>query len=117
MRIIDIKVRDGDGVLVASAPKADIGLSGTSLLVGRLRAESLNLVGAELSVRIEADGKVTVFAGADTRPIAVATSPVVPKIRAPATAPETLHELEDVAAILTWIDGLGVSGLDGHGLW
>jgi hypothetical protein len=122
LRIRDIVVRDADGITVASAPKADIGISGMSLLQGRVRAESLNLVGAELSVRIEVDGKVTVFAGANTRPIAIATSPVVPK-PPPANKPssaspshEVIPDSEDVASILTWIDGLGVSGLDGHGL-
>ena len=116
LRIRDIVVRDADGITVASAPKADIGISGSSLFSGNVRAESLNLVGAELSVRIEVDGQVTVFAGANTRPIAVATSPVLPKA-APATPrPDMLPDAEDIAAILTWIDGLGVSGLDGHGL-
>ena len=38
-------------------------LSGTALLMGRLRAESLNLVDAELAVRITPDGYVTVSAG------------------------------------------------------
>jgi hypothetical protein len=119
LRIRDIVVRDADGITVASAPKADIGISGSSLLTGRVRAESLNLVGAELSVRIEVDGKVTVFAGANTRPIAIATSPVLPKTKsAPANAPQSdvLPDASEVAAVLTWIDGLGVSGLDGHGL-
>jgi hypothetical protein len=116
LRILDIMVRDADGALVASAPKADIGISGTSLLSGRVRAESLNLVGAELSVRIETDGKVTVFAGANTRPIAVATSPVLPAAAPAAPRPDALHGLEDAAALLAWIDGLGASGLDGHDL-
>jgi hypothetical protein len=116
LRIRDIVVRDADGVTVASAPKADIGISGSSLLTGHVRAESLNLVGAELSVRIEVDGQVTVFAGANTRPIAVATSPVLPKALPAAPHPDILPDAGDIAAILTWIDGLGVSGLDGHGL-
>ena len=47
-----------------------------SLLSGHMRAASLNLVGAELKVRIERDGEVTVFAGADKHPLATATVPV-----------------------------------------
>ena len=64
---------------------------------------------------------MTVFAGANTRPIAVAPSPVLPKAP-PAKTPATdssrdiIPDSEDVAAVLAWIDGLGVSGLDGHGL-
>src|SRR5215468_7412742 len=75
MRIRSITVRDHDGTVVASAPKAEVGFSTGSLLNGRLRAERLNLVGAELAVRIEADGKVTVSTGADQRPLAVAPAP------------------------------------------
>ena len=47
VRIRDIIVRDRDHAIVASAPKAEVRLSGTALLMGRLRAESLNLVDAE----------------------------------------------------------------------
>src|SRR5712671_6610313 len=71
MRIRSITVRDHDGTVVASAPKAEVGFSGASLLSGRPRAQRLNLVGAELAVRIEADGKVTVSTGADQRPLAM----------------------------------------------
>src|SRR3984957_15812738 len=70
VRIRDIIVRDRDHAIVASAPKAEVRLSGTALLMGRLRAESLNLVDVELSVRITPDGFVTVSTGDNTRPLA-----------------------------------------------
>src|SRR6185437_3249728 len=70
VRIRDIVVRDRDHAIVASAPKAEVRLSGTALLMGRLRAESLNLVDAELSVRITPDGYVTVSTGDNARPLA-----------------------------------------------
>ena len=76
VRIRDIIVRDADGTIVASAPKAEVRVSGMSLLSGHMRAESLNLVGAEMAVRIERDGGVTIFAGADKHPIATAAVPV-----------------------------------------
>jgi hypothetical protein len=77
VRVRDIVVRDPDGTVVASAPKAEIRLSGLSLLRGHMRAESLNLVGAALAVRIEQDGAVTVFAaGGDKHPIATAAVPL-----------------------------------------
>src|SRR5581483_5963024 len=57
LRLRDIVVRDRDGAIVASAPKAEVGLSGRSLIIGQLRAQSLNLVGAEMAVRIETDGR------------------------------------------------------------
>src|SRR5215211_2350146 len=80
LRIRDIVVRDSGGVLVASAPKAEVGFSGSSLLTGRLRAERLSLVGAEMALRIEHDGQLTLFAGADHRPIATAPSLDAPKV-------------------------------------
>ncbi len=142
VRIRDIVVRDADGTIVAKAPKAEVHVSGLSLLSGRMRAESLNLVGAELHVRIERDGNVTIFAGPDKHPIATASVPVsasmtggktkssgqTPKVRlseagTPETLPSTLsqadasrHPNEFLAALLGWIDGIGETGLDGHDL-
>ena len=120
LRLRDIIVRDADGTVVASAPKAEVGLSGLSLLAGTVRARSLNLVGAEMAVRIEKNGSVTVFAGANKRPIATA-APVAPAGEATAviesSVPGPLRAgLEDVAGLLAWIDGLGATGLDGHDL-
>ena len=73
VRVLDIVVRDRDGQIVATAPKAEVRISGTSLLLGRLRAESLSLVDAELSVLIEQDGRVSVSTGANARPLVTAT--------------------------------------------
>src|SRR3954466_8498854 len=70
VRIRDIIVRDRDRAVVASAPKAEVKLSGSALLMGRLRAESLNLVDAELAIRITPDGQVTVSAGDTAKPLA-----------------------------------------------
>jgi hypothetical protein len=141
VRVRDIVVRDPDGTVVASAPKAEIHVSGLSLLSGHMRAESLNLVGATMSVRIEPDGNVTVFAaGADKHPIATAHAPPAaaalfsrepvkqdkyepgsvaaalsaapPQARLGLPRPPT----DSIAALLTWLDGIGRSGLDGHDL-
>ena len=146
VRIRDIIVRDADGTVVASAPKAEVRVSGMSLLSGHMRAESLNLVGAEMAVRIEQNGGVTIFAGADKRPIATASVPVTAAAlvsrqeklqgaaRTAATAstraaaalataqstepqpapPRQAHDI--LAALLSWIDGIGETGLDGHEL-
>ncbi|HWM80914.1 MAG TPA: DUF3971 domain-containing protein [Pseudolabrys sp.] len=130
LRIRDIVVRDPDGTVVASAPKAEIGLSGTALLSGRIRATSLNLVGAEMKVRIETDGRITVFAGAETRPIATTPAatvapagtdrgvPAVQEAPAATAGPAVpgSKAYEEIAALLAWIDGLGASGLDGYEL-
>jgi hypothetical protein len=136
VRVRDIVLRDPDGTVVASAPKAEIRVSGLSLLSGHMRAESLSLVDAELAVRIETDGGVTVFAsGADKHPIAMASAPSLvagqqasqdkkppPAAALPSTqpppraAPTHPAAADSIAAILAWLDGIGQSGLDGHDL-
>src|SRR5215471_6229638 len=121
LRLRDIVVRDADGTVVASAPKAEVGLSGRSLLMGRLRAQSLNLVGAEMSVRIETDGRLTVFAGADKRPIATAAPVTVPAAAREAGSSATPDgalggQFANLAALMARMDAVGETGLDGHDL-
>ncbi len=121
LRLRDIVVRNGEGTVVASAPKAEVGISGSALLSGRLQAESLNLVGAEMAVRIEADGRVTVFAGADKRPIATAAPPVAlptpDKLAEPGSSQTPLRDgLQDLTGVFAWLDSVGAAGLDGHDL-
>ncbi|MFL6839857.1 MAG: DUF3971 domain-containing protein [Bradyrhizobium sp.] len=137
VRIRDIIVRDRDHAIVASAPKAEVRLSGTALLMGQLRAESLNLVDAELAVRITPDGYVTVSAGDTAKPLATGVaskrdagitrqapasspsataSPSAPAVPsgATATAPESAQS--GLLAGLDWIDSLSLTGLDGQNL-
>ena len=131
VRIRDIVVRDLDGTVVASAPKAEVRVSGMSLLSGHMRAESLNLVGAEMAVRIEHSGDVTVFAGANKTPFATApgaapiaaasaigapASPTAGGLPSRSTALPPRASNDVFAALLNWIDGIGESGLDGHEL-
>src|SRR5580698_7047241 len=135
VRIRDIIVRDHDHAIVASAPKAEVKLSGSALLMGRLRAESLNLVDAELSVRITPDGYVTVSTGDNARPLATGvtskkeagipatfprqvapsgtSSPSAPSTAAPVTPDNTQSGL---LAGLDWLDSLSLTGLDGQNL-
>jgi hypothetical protein len=124
VRVLDIVVRDRDGQIVATAPKAEVRISGTSLLFGRLRAESLSLVDAELSVLIEPDGRVSVSTGSTTRPLVTAkpadlsspaqTGGVGPA--APAAAPATGSGIDALLAALARLDGMSTSGLDGYDL-
>src|SRR5262249_25952539 len=69
-----IAARAADGPIAASAPKAEVGISGASLFLGRIRAGRLSLVGAEMAVRIEQDSKITVFAGSNKRPLVTASA-------------------------------------------
>ncbi len=124
LRLRDIVVRDGEGAIAASAPKAEVGFSSRTLLAGRVRAERLALVGAEMSVRIEQSGNVTIFAGSDKRPIATTSVPGmnVDSPRSPdapngsAEQPSQKGTFENFTALLAWIDSLGATGLDGHDL-
>jgi hypothetical protein len=126
LRIRDIVVRDAHGEIVASAPKAEVSFSGSGLMTGRVRANRLSLVGAEMQVRIEPDSKVTVFAGTNRQPFVTASAAAEPALRAGA-APNPLarsgaapvsnrNMMPDVAALLAWIDSLGATGLDGRDL-
>jgi Protein of unknown function len=135
LRMRDIVVRDPDGTIVATAPKAEVGLSSAGLFAGHMRAERLSLVGAEMAVRIEPDSKITVFAGANKRPFVTASAseiPVqldgrpLPRIADPVTTattavatkspPATGPVIPDFNALLAWLDGFGAAGLDGHEL-
>jgi hypothetical protein len=133
MRIRAITVRDPDGTVVASAPKADVGFSVACLLARRLCAQRLNLVGAELAIRVETDGKVTMSTGGDQRPLDVASVPPATQLRsAVRTDVERLVSAvnpdsdragnagrslqESLAAFLAWVDSLGALGLDGGDL-
>ena len=137
LRIRDIVVRDADGTIVASAPKAEVGVSGSGLFTGRIRAERLSLVGAEMAVRIEPDSKVTVFAGTNKRPFVTASASSAPVITgstlssvvterakaiatvappAPTVAPTIRGGVPDFSALLAWIESLDASGLDGRDL-
>ena len=74
-----------------------------------------------MAVRIETDGRLTVFAGADKRPIATATAnsniSSADQPAASANPQGALHaEFEKLAGIMAWIDAVGQTGLDGHDL-
>ncbi|MBX9651092.1 MAG: DUF3971 domain-containing protein [Xanthobacteraceae bacterium] len=129
VRIRDIVVRDHDHAIVATAPKAEVKLSGTALLMGRLRAESLNLVDAELAVRITPDGQVSVSAGDTAKPLATGVTskrdagiaPTFPRqqsaVPAQGAAPATPDPTQNgLLAGLDWLDSLSLTGLDGQNL-
>src|ERR1700722_1741231 len=136
VRLRDIVVRDRDHAVVASAPKAEVRLSGMALLTGRLRAESLNLVGAELAVRITREGYVTVSTGDTSKPLATGVTskkdaglaPTFPR-QVPGAASSTPAAASSAPAAATadstqagllagldWLDSLSLTGLDGQNL-
>ncbi|HXW29757.1 MAG TPA: DUF3971 domain-containing protein, partial [Xanthobacteraceae bacterium] len=136
LRLRDIVVRDPDGTVVATAPKAEVGLSGTGLLTGHLQAERLSLIGATMAVRVERDGELTIFAGAEQRPIATASalrhtsaeinrsagsgeassSESPPPSPAEAGMSAAAQPANPLTTLLGWLEGLDVLGLDAHEL-
>jgi len=124
VRIRDIVVREADGKIVANAPRAEVGLSHASLLSGHPRAESLQLVGAEISIRISPDGELTLLTGDSAS--AGAKIPVPPSPAGPATSSAVLSHPssksflreapKNFAVLLAWIDSLSALGLDGYDL-
>jgi uncharacterized protein DUF3971 len=143
LRLRDIVLRDASGAPVAVAPKAEVGISGASLLFARPRARSIRLVDADMTIRIDPDGRLNVLVGSD-RPIltsaAVGSVPPVPLRGTPTTQPRTdppassadpaasskqlpadfsLQTLAErgiatnFAALLSWIDRLGSLELGG----
>ena len=130
VRIRDIIVRDRDHAIIASAPKAEVRLSGMALLMGQLRAESLNLVDAELAVRITPNGSVTVYAGDNAKPLATGVAskkdaglaPTFPRQTPglPASQPGAAAMPDPgqsgLLAGLDWLDSLSLNGLDGQNL-
>ena len=129
VRLRDIVVRDADGVLVAVAPKAEVGLAGTSLLVARPRAASFRLVDASIVVSIGTDGRINVFAGGERPLISIAVADRSAQAKPGAFSLQSVADRTTPAnmlAMLAWIGGLGelgrdgkadvVSGFDGHDL-
>jgi len=126
VRLRDIVVRDHNKAIVASAPKAEVRLSGMALMLGTLRAETLRLVDAELSVRITPDGEVIVSTAGTTQPLATGKVPVKPLVIAPGDAPQppstpgqpaaVTPSAPGLLAVMNWLDTLGSKGLDGQSL-
>ena len=116
IRLLNIVVRDAAGASVAVAPKAEVGISGTSLLLARPRAESLRLVDANMVIRVSTEGRVDVFAGGE-RPFASISPGAVPE----APAAPGKFSLQSVAAqsattnllaLMAWLDGVSGLGRD-----
>src|ERR1700687_1742307 len=141
VRIRDIIVRDRDHAIVASAPKAEVKLSGTALLMGLLSAESLMRVYSEHPVRITPDGYVPVSTGDNARPLATGVaskrqvggtaptpgqsaatipdspvSPPSPGAQSGTTPKPPDNTANGLLAGLDWLDSLSLTGLDGQNL-
>jgi hypothetical protein len=127
LRLRDIVVRNPEGEIVAVAPRAEIGVSGTSLLLGKPRVASFLLVGANLEIRVNPDGHVDIFAGGKrpfmaispvslAPPDAASAPPVAQSVQSGAPSLTALMERgieKNIASVLAWVDGVGAFGRDG----
>ena len=123
LRLRDVVVRDAQGTVVASAPKAEVGLIGSSLLTtGRIQADRLSLIGAAMALRIDAVGQVDIRASAGepapatpsiTSSVAIASAVASPSDR---SLPPVEVTADPLAAVLAWIERLDSLGLDGGSL-
>jgi hypothetical protein len=128
LRVQRIRVYGPGGKVIASAPSAEVGLDGASLLMGSFRARRIDLVGAETTVRVGADGRVAITAGRDATPITSAdasgetaspaaapagrASPKAQSRSAPVVVAEPFHYPE----LVRWLDSFEKGGLDGVAL-
>ena len=113
LRLRDVVVRDAQGVIVASAPKAEVGLIGMGLLTGRIQADRLSLIGAAMALRIDAVGQVDIRATASEPPpaspsitssVALASAVASPADRS--ALPPVEMTADPLTAVLAWIDRL-----------
>jgi hypothetical protein len=118
LKIERVRVFGPGGKVIANAPSAEVGLDGSSLLVGNFRARRIDLVGAETLVQVGSDGRVAIRAGRDATPITAAESGGTTEA-APGTGgqsksrrPPPFHYPE----LVRWLDSFEKGGLDGVAL-
>jgi len=142
LRLRDIVLRDPSGATVAVAPKAEVGISGASVLSASPRAESLRLVDANMTIRIDRDGRLNVLIGGEKPFATIAPVRGAPSVQpAPQVPPQSSTPsagrprdfsfqamaersiASNFAALLAWsgkLDGLaldgGANGFDGRAL-
>src|SRR5262245_45940389 len=69
IRLRDIKLRDENGNMIAAAPRAAVGVDGTSLLAGGVNLRRLELIGPRILVRRKLDGSFQLgFGDPDSAP-------------------------------------------------
>jgi hypothetical protein len=121
LRVERIRVFGPGGKVIANAPSAEVGLDGTSLLVGNFRARRIDLVGAETIVHVGTDGRVAIVAGRGAAPItpdakgepALADTASVPAAsQSKGERPKPFHYPE----LVRWLDSFEKGGLDGVAL-
>ncbi len=120
LRVRDLVVRGPDNEIIASAPTAEVELEG-GLFGGNFRARRIDLVNAELTVQIAADGHVSIVAGRDAKPTTPGPRPATARqtkgaVPLPPPSPTTTSDPFRFSELIAWLDGLDKRGLDGIAL-
>ena len=120
LRVRDLVVRGPGNEIVASAPSAEVELEG-GLFGGSFRAKRIDLVNAELTVQIAADGRVAIVAGRDAKPTTPGPRPAIARqtkgtVPLPPPSPATASDPFRFSELIAWLDGLDKRGLDGIAL-
>jgi hypothetical protein len=125
LRVEHIRVFGPGGKVIANAPSAEVGLDGSSLLVGNFRARRIDLVGAETIVQVGSDGRVAIRAGRDAAPITAAESGGTTEANTGQAAPRSGGQSKPVGQrpppfhypeLVRWLDSFEKGGLDGVAL-
>jgi len=119
LRVRGITIRGAGDEVIATAPRADIGLD-SGILVGSFRAKRIDLVEAEMTLRINEDGQIDMSAGRKPKkpkpPANAAAAPVQPgaPLAKPSPAPSSVPLV--YPELVAWLDRLEQTGLDGISL-
>lgn len=119
----DIRVEGPNGELIAAAPSAEVELDG-SLLTLSPKARRVDLVGADMTVKIAASGVVAVAAGQGARPLVSSSPPpltappltVTQGTPAPAATAATGTDPLTLRALAAVMNDLERGGFDGGAL-
>ncbi|MDP2621498.1 MAG: AsmA-like C-terminal domain-containing protein [Hyphomicrobiales bacterium] len=119
LRLKSLRLHDADGALIGEAPKAAIGLKLMPLLLGRVVAGSIDLIGPRLAVAYEPGGRIAVSL-AETPPAPhAAKSPAgrdAPAADAAGAAPSAQQSIRFIKAVLAGEGRNELTGLDAIGI-
>jgi hypothetical protein len=114
LRAQGIVVYGPGGEVIARAPVAEVDLEG-NFFTGNVRARRIDLIGAEMTVILGADGRIAVTAGNGSSAAPAAPVAAAPKVARAAPA-VPLADPFRFPELARWLDGLERSGLDGIAL-
>ena len=113
LRLRSLSLRDSDGTVVAEAPKAAVGIKIMPLLMGRVVAGSIDLIGPRLVVDYEPGGKIAVHLAGSAPPATVELNSGFGAPRATSSAEQSIRFIKEILAgegqgELTGLDSIGI---------